>query len=219
MGTGAKDGSSLDELYRISLIEETTANIYDDQMQSQKDFLKAEFWMSSWSASVQRSRLYTDRAGSDPARKIFQAKVRCFVDEKLLPKYTNGCTEKDHYVNIRGLEKLGSRDGVDLLCNGYPFGIAQKLLNVYLKYQWCSGWISEPPHCPIDRTILAKLQLEHLFIWTTMKESDYRAAIDQLKRVALRDGLSPARWELNEFRRRLRRNSWHRNGSTIDVWG
>ena len=189
------------ELYRIGLIEETTANIYDGQMQSQKDFLKAEFWMSSWSASVQRSRLYSDRAGSDPARKIFQARVQSFVDEKLLPKYANGCKEADHYLNIRALEKLGSQYGIDILYNGYPFGVAQKLLNVYLKYQWCSGWISEPPHCPIDRTILAKLKLENRFIWTTMKESDYRAAIDELKGVALQGGLSPARWELNEFRR------------------
>jgi hypothetical protein len=199
MGTGAKDGSSRRNYTEAGPIEETMADIYDGQMQSQKDFLRAEFWMASWSASVQRSRLYTDRAGSDPARKIFQAKVRFFVDEKLLPRYTNGCTEKDHYANIRALEKSGSRDGVDLLCNGYPFGVAQKLLNVYLKYQWCSGWISEPPHCPIDRTILAKLKLDHLFIWTTMKESDYRAAIDELKRVS--GSLSPARWELNEFRR------------------
>jgi hypothetical protein len=170
-------------------------------MQSQKGFLKAEFWMSSWSASVQRSRLYTDRAGSDPARKKFQLKVRSFVDQELLPKYAYGCTEEDHYSNIGELKKFGSHHGADLLSDGYPFGIAQKLLNVYLKYQWCSGWISEPPHCPIDRTILTRLQLENRFIWTTMKESDYRAAINELKRVALQDGLSPARWELNEFRR------------------
>jgi hypothetical protein len=172
-----------------------------NQMQNQKDFLKAEFWMSSWSASVQRSGLYKDRAGSDPARKKFQLEVRSLVDEELLPKYINGCSEEDRYSNIGKLEKWGSHHGADLLSNGYPFGIAQKLLNVYLKYQWCSGWISEPLHCPIDRTILKKLRLESRFIWTTMKESDYRAAIDVLKRVALQDGLSPAQWELHEFRR------------------
>ena len=93
----------------------------------------------------------------------------------------------------------GAHAKADLLANGYPFGIAQKLLNVYLKYQWCSGWIFEPPHCPIDRTILQKLTLENRFIWTTMNESDYRAAIDELKKVA-RDS-SPAQWELIEFRR------------------
>jgi hypothetical protein len=170
-------------------------------MQDQQGFLKAEFWMASWSASVQRSRLYIDRTGSDLARKKFQFNVRSFVDDALLPKYVNGCTEKDHYLNIGELEKLGSRLGVGLLFNGYPFGIAQKLLNVYLKYQWCSGWIAEPPHCPIDRTILTKLRLERRFIWTTMTRGDYRVAINELKRIASRDGLSPARWELNEFRR------------------
>jgi hypothetical protein len=170
-------------------------------MQNQKGFLKAEFWMSSWSASVQRSRLYADRIGSGSARKKFQANVRSFVDGELLPKYINGCSEAEHYSNINRLEKSGSRYGVHLLTNGYPFGIAQKLLNVYLKYQWCSGWIPEPPHCPIDRTILAKLQLESRLIWTTMRESDYRVAINELKSVASHDRLSPARWELNEFRR------------------
>jgi hypothetical protein len=170
-----------------------------NQTQNQSDFLQAEFWMASWGASVQRSRLYADRAGSVPARREFQLKMRSFVDGKLLPRYAGGCTEEDHYSNIGELEKTGSHHGADLLSNRYPFGIAQKLLNLYLKYQWCSGWISEPPHCPIDRTILTKLNLETL--WTTMKESDYRAAISELKRVALQNGLSPAQWELKEFRR------------------
>lgn len=135
----------------------------------------------------------------EAVRRKFQLEVRTFVDDDLLPKYINGCTEDDHYSNISELVEWGSRQGADLLANGYPFGIAQKLLNVYLKYQWCSGWISEPPHCPIDRTILQKLGLENRFIWTTMNESDYRAAIDELKKVA-RD-FSPAQWELIEFRR------------------
>lgn len=142
-----------------------------------------------------------DRAGPETARRIFQLKVRTFADEMLLPKYAKGCTEEDHYVNIGKLEKWGSHHGADLLSNGYPFGIAQKLLNVYLKYQWCSGWIPEPPHCPIDRTILKKLRMDNRLIWTTMKESDYRIAIDHLKRIALKEKLSPARWELREFRR------------------
>lgn len=173
--------------------------VTQDQMQHR--FLKAEYWMSSWSASVQRSKLYADRVVSGMARTEFQISVQAFVDQKLLPKYTNGCTEEEHYLNIGKLKKSGTRYGVDLLSNGYPFGIAQKLLNVYLKYHRCSGWISEPPHCPIDRTILRRLALENRFIWTTMKKSDYRTAIIELKKVALAAGLSPARWELNEFRR------------------
>jgi hypothetical protein len=170
-------------------------------MQNQQNFLKAEFWMSSWNASVQRSRLYLDRAGSETVRRAFQLQIRTYIDGALLPEYQNGCTEEDHCANIRKLENWGSHKGADLLFNGYPFGVAQKLLNVYLKYQWCSGWIAEPPHCPIDRTILKKLQLENCFIWTTMKEKDYRVAMIELKRVALKDGLSPAQWELREFRR------------------
>ena len=37
------------------------------------------------------------------------------------------------------------------------FGISQKMLNLYLKYQWCLGNIKEPPHFPVDRIIQEKL--------------------------------------------------------------
>jgi hypothetical protein len=39
---------------------------------------------------------------------------------------------------------------------GYKYGVAQKLLNLFLKYLWCLGTIAEPPHCPVDRIIIGK---------------------------------------------------------------
>lgn len=175
----------------------------EDVKREQQRFLRAEFWMSSWAASVQRSGLYADRAAAGSAsRNIFQSHVRSFVDRELLPKYTHSCAEDDHYLNIGELEKRGSHLGADLLANRYSFGVAQKLLNLYLKYHWCFGWIAEPPHCPIDRTVLKIIKLENRFNWTSMSKKDYRSAITNLKEVALQDGLSPAQWELREFRRR-----------------
>jgi hypothetical protein len=36
-------------------------------------------------------------------------------------------------------------------------GLAQKALNLYLKYLWCLGEIHEPPHCPLDSIVLGQV--------------------------------------------------------------
>ncbi|SDJ63273.1 hypothetical protein SAMN05216338_105731 [Bradyrhizobium sp. Rc2d] len=40
------------------------------------------------------------------------------------------------------------RDGI------YWYVVAQKVLNLLLKYYWCLARIPEPPYCPIDRIII-----------------------------------------------------------------
>ena len=40
------------------------------------------------------------------------------------------------------------------------FGIAQKMLNLYLKYMWSLGHIQSPPHFPVDRIIQELLNKE-----------------------------------------------------------
>ena len=50
-----------------------------------------------------------------------------------------------------------------------PIGIAQKAVNLYLKYMWCFGWIPEPPHCRIDRTVLEAVDDQD--DWTKMDEN------------------------------------------------
>jgi hypothetical protein len=69
-------------------------------------------------------------------------------------------------------------------------GIAQKLLNLYLKYLWCVGYIVEPPHCPIDRIIIGKTSFRDRLNWTEMGEAEYREVIGEMTSLARSKGFN-----------------------------
>jgi hypothetical protein len=63
-----------------------------------------------------------------------------------------------HIRNIEEFAKSLSEHFPDVLSGKkMKIGVAQKAVNLYLKFLWCYGWIPEPPHCPIDRTVLEKV--------------------------------------------------------------
>lgn len=116
-------------------------------------------------------------------------------------KYSGARVQEEKHVSyISGLASRLSAEHTMLLHGGrLRFGIAQKLVNLHLKYLWTAGLVEEPPHCPIDGIVrdLAKLPYD----WTTSdSEGEYRAAIAALAVVAAPRSL--AVWELQEFRRR-----------------
>ncbi len=79
--------------------------------------------------------------------------------------------------------------------------MAQKLLNLYLKYLWCMGHVAEPPHCPVDRIILAETTLRDRLNWTKITTREqYMSAINALRQVATAQGQSLAVWELLNYR-------------------
>ena len=96
------------------------------------------------------------------------------------------------------------------------FGISQKMLNLYLKYQWCKGAIVEPPHFPVDRIIQEelnkvarknKLKAKKIEPWTQFKdENHYLKVVNHARSLSIIDddinGLSPANIELTLFQRR-----------------
>lgn len=116
--------------------------------------------------------------------------------------YKSRVDEKHHINNI----KIFSRD----VTNKYPeilkndrfrIGIAQKLLNLYLKYLWVLGWIFEPPHCPFDDKIISKLGLK--IKWTKMDSiEDYKRLVGRVREIANDNGLSIAEWELKMWSRK-----------------
>jgi len=76
------------------------------------------------------------------------------------------------------------------------FGVAQKVVNLYLKYMWVAGHIGKPPHCPIDGLIAQKARINYR--WTTSNsEADYLQAVAALRARAA--GQELADWELAEF--------------------
>lgn len=162
-------------------------------------FILSEIWSLAWAASVQRAKLYSEGSSGNAE---FRAHIKTYFTERLLSGYKIGCSEDQHYENIANLVTFGARFLPSPLVDGtYKYGVAQKLLNLVLKYYWCLGCIEEPPHCPIDRIIIGKTHLRGALNWTEIREeSEYRKVIDAIKTIAA--GESVARWELLNYKRR-----------------
>jgi hypothetical protein len=112
--------------------------------------------------------------------------------------------EEDHFKEIKRISEIISNNEQfkDQLHDGkFRYGIAQKLLNLVLKYLWCGGFIREPYHCPVDnvlRTVIIKSKPgTNLEQWTKLdSEAEYREYINAIKELAAAENLSVAKWEL-----------------------
>ena len=174
----------------------------------QEKFIYSEVAILAWGASVQRANLYNqdikpeDRDPENLDRDTFRRRVLGFIEDSLLTNYKTECSEADHVANIQRLVAFGTANGAKLLGpDGYKFGVAQKLLNLLLKYLWCLGHVAEPPHCPVDRLVLAKTTLRGRLNWTEITTAEkYNQAIDAIRVVAAKRSL--AQWELEFYRRR-----------------
>ncbi len=125
-------------------------------------FIKGSLCYRSWAASVQRANLYRKNA-NDKEKRTFRRQVISFLQEDIIPKYVKRCTEGQHYKNIETLIKYANEVGKSVLKKtGYKYGVAQKLLNLTLKYYWCLDWVEEPPHCPVDRIIIDEIDQTNL---------------------------------------------------------
>lgn len=171
------------------------------------EFVINELLILAWAASVQRAKLYrgkTDSAQSSITVIKFREDIIRFLTEKIIPQYIEGCKEEQHYKNIEALIAHATKVDPGILGEaGYRYGVAQKLLNLALKYYWCLGLVSEPPHCPIDRIIISKTRHSGKINWTQMlRRSEYEEVIKEVKALARRKGLSIAQWELAHYSRR-----------------
>lgn len=171
-------------------------------MTTKHEFLVSELWILSWGASVQRANLFVPET-AEAARRQFRGSIIAFATTELLGNYESGIAESQHERNIQLLCAYGTDVGTGLLGpNGYKVGVAQKLLNLQLKYLWCLGVIPEPPHCPIDRVVINKTPLRNTVAWTQMAGIEvYRGVIRAVKVLADQAGLSIANWELQTYDR------------------
>lgn len=170
---------------------------------SQEDFLKQEFWILAWNASVQRSNLYRKDV-EEKARADFRELAIQIMDIAIFQQYKTPVSEAIHCANIEAITEAVTTSGVGVLGDsGYRIGVAQKAFNLILKYYWCAGFLAEPPHCPVDRIILGKTALKSGFNWTQIVSIDeYKNAIGHIRSEADKAGLSIAQWELKTFNRR-----------------
>lgn len=175
------------------------------ELSSKQSFILKEVCILAWGGSVQRANLYNKHLPlEDRGTTSFRLTILEFVELRLLPNYINKCSEQEHIANIKALVEHGTQTGQAILGHaGYKVGVAQKLLNLLLKYLWCLGYVSEPPHCPVDRIVLEKTRLKGKMNWTEINSMEqYNDAIIAIREVASAKGLSLAEWELDCFSRR-----------------
>jgi hypothetical protein len=169
------------------------------------EFMLYEIWSLSISGAFQRANVYkecppnTKEHQFEKVKNDFKKQLRIVVVE-ISKQYENIVSESNHILNI---ETLTSHNHSCLHNEYLNFGVSQKLLNLYLKYLWCSGFIPTPPHFPVDRLIQEKLFKKNLYNWTTMNKDNYTEIINRaLQTSKVMHYSCIAEMELQEFVRR-----------------
>ncbi|WP_394202141.1 hypothetical protein [Shewanella waksmanii] len=171
-------------------------------VEEKKDFLQYELGILTLNASLAtRTSLHPVYAQGITTKQ--SSMVRRAIRQQLVELQAlyvkGGQSEADHIAVISHLANQISQSHQAWLHQGrFRFGVAQKLINLYLKYLWCAELIAEPPHCPIDGIIRDLANLDYYWI-SNDSAQDYINAISQLKIIAAPNSL--ALWELQEFRR------------------
>jgi len=164
-------------------------------VKSQTDrFLRNELLTLSILGALGRSKTYSKSASEQDKNDLRGALRRELIETAR--EYTTRVNETQHLSNIEKLADGLTAQFASCLANGrFRIGIAQKVLNLYLKYLWCLGAIPEPPHCPFDATILRKLPGCADLTWTSIDTmADYKKLVAAAKTQAGNDSLSA--WEL-----------------------
>ncbi len=162
-------------------------------------FIESEIWLLTISGGFQRANVYINGA-TNKERLEFRKKLHDEVIN-IAAEYTGTVSEARHIDNINKISKLNH----PALNNGFlKFGISQKILNLYLKYLWCLGEISTPPHFPVDRTIQIILKYKPVVNWTEIDSRvEYMRIIEHAhaKRQEENKYNSIAEQELDLFKR------------------
>lgn len=168
----------------------------------QSDFLNYEIWILTFGGGLQRSGIYV--AGvSDENKSAFRDSVRNKISALVKSKYTKASvTSKDHINNLIEIKNWINTNHSEVLMNSnINLGVVQKLINLYLKYQWCLGLVKTPPHCPFDRIIISKMKLSNPPAWTKLDSVEtYKMLVEKATELAGKKTI--AEWELDVFSRR-----------------
>jgi hypothetical protein len=213
-------------------LNDTASDVAEERL----DYVLSEIKILAWGASTQHASLYKkhEPENLDDALKTLRSNFRNqifdYLDEKVIPLYKSEVSEPKHRKNILALSKFGTKASkalkrvvpdklpadqhadfrtVEFLREyGYKIGIAQKLLNLYLKYLWCLNQIPKPPHCPVDKIIIDKCKPARgvkgrLKKWTKITlMSEYDEIIEVIRDDADKADMSIAEWELSVYERR-----------------
>ena len=167
-----------------------------DLTEAKRKFLEDEFAVSAIMSALRRSGTYASGATAKDKER-FRSQFRNVLKE-LGQKYEKEVSEKQHERNLLELIQALETDNWSILAKEcLRIGVAQKALNLYLKYLWCRAWIPVPPHCPFDRIIIQKMPCKDQ-AWTKMdKLEEYNTLVQTAREVANKTGFKNlAEWEL-----------------------
>lgn len=159
--------------------------------EAQQKFLKTEFFIFSWEAATEHNTIW-ESCKTSQEKVVFRNELKSFLEGLL---YNYSATDEEHIQNILKLQTK-----TEELKNKLNFGTCQKLLNMMCKYYWCSGFIIEPVHLPIDRINLQNAEIKNVN-WTKLESvEEYKNLIEQFKQNLKVESL--AIWELENWSRR-----------------
>lgn len=163
------------------------------------DFLRQEFHRLTLLGSLQRSSTYVPTAPEADRRAFRQSLITEL--EGMAGSYRQPTPDDAHAATIVRLsQELSAAHGAILRDGRFRIGVAQKAVNLFLKYLWCAGWSPIPPHCPFDSIVIGLLPSASQVAWTKMDSIDeYRALVAAARDVAGDTAL--AIWELQEYSR------------------
>ncbi|HBH49005.1 MAG TPA: hypothetical protein DDX98_10210, partial [Bacteroidales bacterium] len=126
-------------------------------MNAKQEFTNNQIWVLTFRGAFQRAGIYSSDV-SNTQKTQFKFKLRGFVENLVEAEYLKGAvSEQNHLHNIKEVQSYSQNFNSILINSELNFGVSQKILNLYLKHQWCLGRIPEPPHFPMDRIIQIKL--------------------------------------------------------------
>lgn len=174
-------------------------------MENKNKFIHYEILASTLLAGFMHAKIYNPKSNLNK-KELESAKTKMRWDIKqclvnIGKNYTDHkVNNEQHIKNINQLKDcITTKYNLILFKGEFRFGIAQKLLNLYLKYLWALGWIIPiPPHCPIDSTVSKTLNHEYKFSKSDSVD-EYKKIIEKTNQVAIKNGNRIAEWEMNEF--------------------
>jgi hypothetical protein len=172
---------------------------------------------ASLGSQFDKARRVFKKAKDEKEEKEFEqkrAKFRVtFTSElrNLARGYSRKVESEPHIQTIGELAKHMKERHEDILNGGKLFfGVAQKALNLYLKYLWCANLDICPPHCPFDNKIISELKLTSAFEhrWTyAEKADDYREWVRLATLAAAKEGftgdLALSEWEVKKWAEKM----------------
>jgi len=148
-------------------------------------------------SSLQRAKIYVDGV-TDSQKQPFKESFKTELG-RIEPAYANTVDDETHVQNIQSFAASLSQQFQDMFRDQHvKIGVAQKGVNLFLKYMWSLDRIPEPPHCPIDAIVLRAIGNDAK--WTQLDSVEiYTKIIDECRQTAGTQSLS--QWELELWNR------------------